>query len=108
MDNPQNAESSAVESTKNGVENINIDPERSTDGTKQEKESASSKQNKKAERLEKRRLAAAAAAIAVEESDPLAGNYGDLPFEAVQSKEISGQIWTKVGDLTEEYKERRF
>ncbi|GLJ17295.1 hypothetical protein SUGI_0300190 [Cryptomeria japonica] len=106
MENPQNAESSAVESTKNGVENINIGSERSKDGAKQEKENAAGKQNKKAERLEKRRLAAAAAATAVEESDPLGGNYGDLPFEAVQSKEISGRIWTKVGSLTEEYKEK--
>ncbi|KAH9295328.1 hypothetical protein KI387_038916 [Taxus chinensis] len=94
-----------VGSVKNGVENIKIGHETSKDGAKQDKENAGGKQSKKMERLEKRRLAAAAA-VAAEESDPLAGNYGDLPLEAVQSKEISGRVWTKVEFLTDEFKEK--
>eukprot|EP00249_Psilotum_nudum_P019047 c27072_g1_i1 orf=141-1745(+) len=50
---------------------------------------------KKAERLLNRQLAA----VTVSAEDPLACNYGDLPLEAVQSKEISGRVWTRVSLL---------
>ncbi|KAH9330029.1 hypothetical protein KI387_002137, partial [Taxus chinensis] len=101
----QPTDPSTVGFLKNGVENIKIGSEATKDVAKQDKENAAGKQSKKMERLEKRRMAAAAAAAA-EELDPLAGNYGDLPLEAVQSKEISGRVWTKVGFLTDEFKEK--
>lgn len=56
---------------------------------------------KKAERMAARQAAQAMAA-AKEEPDELSGNYGDLPMEAVQSKEVSGRKWSKVGELGEE------
>ena len=31
--------------------------------------------------------------------DPFATNYGDVPVEEIQSKAISGRLWTKIGDL---------
>ena len=31
--------------------------------------------------------------------DPFAANYGDVPVEEIQSKAISGRLWTKIGDL---------
>ncbi|KAF0914539.1 hypothetical protein E2562_029475 [Oryza meyeriana var. granulata] len=33
--------------------------------------------------------------------DPFAANYGDVPIEEIQSKIISGRVWTGVGDLDE-------
>eukprot|EP00270_Netrium_digitus_P000814 TRINITY_DN10917_c0_g1_i1.p1 TRINITY_DN10917_c0_g1~~TRINITY_DN10917_c0_g1_i1.p1 ORF type:complete len:564 (+),score=157.70 TRINITY_DN10917_c0_g1_i1:76-1692(+) len=55
------------------------------------------KAEKKAERLAARQAQANAAA-AKEDDDPLAGNYGDVPFADVQSRQISGRKWTKVAD----------
>ncbi|GER51576.1 aspartate--tRNA ligase [Striga asiatica] len=43
--------------------------------------------------------AASAAAVTIE-ADPLAANYGEIPFNDLQSKEISGKKWTEVKDLT--------
>ena len=40
------------------------------------------------------------------EEDPLAGNYGDVVMENLQSKEMSGRVWTKVGDLAEGHKDQ--
>ncbi|KAJ7558977.1 hypothetical protein O6H91_04G063900 [Diphasiastrum complanatum] len=67
---------------------------------------AAQKAAKKAERLQNRQAAAATAATAKEEDDPLGHNYGDLPLEDVQSKGISGRIWTKVSELDAALKER--
>lgn len=36
-----------------------------------------------------------------EADDPFAANYGDVPVEEIQSKAISGRVWTDVGDLGE-------
>eukprot|EP00897_Mesotaenium_endlicherianum_P000974 jgi/Mesen1/10878/ME000093S10397 len=55
---------------------------------------------KKAERLAAR-MATQTQSASKEEDDPLAANYGDLPLEALQSKEISGRKWAKVEDLSE-------
>lgn len=119
----QSADGSTFETIKNGVEGITI----SAEGTKHDRKEAESAENildpqdgkalskkaakkeaAKAERLQKRQMAAAAASAAVlEESDPLAGNYGDLPLEAVQSKEISGRKWTTVSCLTDEVKDQQ-
>lgn len=33
--------------------------------------------------------------------DPFAANYGDVPVEEIQSKTISGRVWTEVGGLDE-------
>ncbi|GBG75109.1 hypothetical protein CBR_g19622 [Chara braunii] len=51
----------------------------------------------KAERLAARMAAASLNSKVVD--DPLACNYGDVPMKELQSKEISGKVWTKVGDL---------
>ncbi|KAG8381986.1 hypothetical protein BUALT_Bualt05G0029500 [Buddleja alternifolia] len=65
----------------------------------------------KLERQRKRQEAAAAASAAaavaaVDIDDPLAANYGEIPFNDLQSKEISGKIWTNVKDLTTELKDK--
>uniref|UniRef100_A0A7N1A0A1 aspartate--tRNA ligase n=1 Tax=Kalanchoe fedtschenkoi TaxID=63787 RepID=A0A7N1A0A1_KALFE len=44
--------------------------------------------------------------VSTEENDPLAVNYGDMPFKSMQSKEISGKMWTKVRCLDEGMKEK--
>ncbi|KQJ92399.1 aspartate--tRNA ligase 2, cytoplasmic isoform X2 [Brachypodium distachyon] len=36
-----------------------------------------------------------------EADDPFAANYGDVPVEEIQSKAISGRVWTDIGDLGE-------
>uniref|UniRef100_A0A0D6R6A2 aspartate--tRNA ligase n=1 Tax=Araucaria cunninghamii TaxID=56994 RepID=A0A0D6R6A2_ARACU len=114
---PQNAEASGGESFQNALKNIQIGSDGTTKSDKEkEKENenagagaseegktmskkAAKKEAAKAERMQKR-LAAAAANAAVEESDPLALNYGDLPLEAVQSREhIDPSKWTKVSCL---------
>lgn len=41
----------------------------------------------------------AGTAITAEQPDPLAGNYGDVSMENLQSKDISGRVWTTVADL---------
>ncbi|KAL0903332.1 hypothetical protein M5K25_027703 [Dendrobium thyrsiflorum] len=72
-----------------------------------ESKGASKKQAKKdamkAEKLRRKQeeasAAAAAAASKETEADPLAGNYGDVPMEELQSKAISGRIWIEVGLL---------
>eukprot|EP00245_Coleochaete_scutata_P018643 TRINITY_DN980_c0_g1_i1.p1 TRINITY_DN980_c0_g1~~TRINITY_DN980_c0_g1_i1.p1 ORF type:complete len:538 (+),score=117.08 TRINITY_DN980_c0_g1_i1:232-1845(+) len=74
----------------------------SVDGSGQKKEGGKKKDKAsvKAERLAARQSAQATAKASAEESDPLAANYGDLPLEALQSKEISGRKWTKIEDLS--------
>jgi len=41
--------------------------------------------------------------LSTEEVDPLADNYGDVAMENLQSKEQSGKVWCKVGDLNVEH-----
>ncbi|KAH6792258.1 Class II aminoacyl-tRNA and biotin synthetases superfamily protein [Perilla frutescens var. hirtella] len=71
----------------------------------------SKKELSKLERQRKRQEAAAAsataaiAAITVEADDPLAANYGEIPLNDLQSKEVSGRKWTEVKDLTEQLKD---
>lgn len=57
---------------------------------------AAQKAAKKSERLLSRQMAAAAVTA---EEDPLASCYGDVPLEALQSKEISGRVWTPVSNV---------
>ncbi|XP_073003415.1 aspartate--tRNA ligase 2, cytoplasmic [Typha latifolia] len=61
------------------------------------------KEAKKAEKAARQQESAAAAGGAAQtdsgESDPLAGSYGDIPVEEIQSKAVSGREWTEVGDL---------
>lgn len=74
---------------------------------------AAKKEAAKAEKLRRRQEAAAAAAaasgvagVSIDSPDPLAANYGDIPMEDLQSKAISGRVWTTVSALTEELKDR--
>ncbi|CAA0838122.1 Class II aminoacyl-tRNA and biotin synthetases superfamily protein [Striga hermonthica] len=64
----------------------------------------SKKELAKLERQRKRQEAAAASAAAAVsavtmEADPLAENYGEIPLNDLQSKEISGKKWTEVKNL---------
>ncbi|CAM8919729.1 unnamed protein product [Rhodiola kirilowii] len=43
--------------------------------------------------------------VLMEENDPLSSNYGDMPLKSLQSKEISGKMWTKVKCLDKEMKD---
>ncbi|KAJ3691240.1 hypothetical protein LUZ61_020404 [Rhynchospora tenuis] len=38
------------------------------------------------------------------ETDPLSSSYGNIPLEDVQSKSITGRMWTDVGELCDEMK----
>lgn len=66
----------------------------------------------KLERQRKRQEAAAASAaaalssVSVEADDPLAPNYGEIPLNDLQSKEVSGRKWTEVKDLTDQLKDQ--
>lgn len=64
------------------------------------------KDRKKAEKAEKinQRGQKAAVMTAADPEDPLKDKYGDAVM--VQSQAISGRVWTNVGDLTEEYKDK--
>lgn len=66
----------------------------------------------KAERLRrKQELAAASAAaagvssVSIDEPDPLASNYGEIPLIELQSKSIASQEWTKIGALDHKLKD---
>ncbi|CAA2983566.1 aspartate--tRNA ligase 2, cytoplasmic-like [Olea europaea var. sylvestris] len=72
----------------------------------------SKKEAAKLERLRKRQEAAAAAvaanisSMAIDDTDPLAENYGDTPLDDLKSKEISGRKWTEVKALNEDLKDQ--
>lgn len=66
---------------------------------------AAKKEAMKADKAMKRQQEAAAAAAA-DEADPLSGNYGDVPLVDLQSKEISGRVWTEVELLTDDLKDK--
>ncbi|ERN12570.1 hypothetical protein AMTRI_Chr01g136440 [Amborella trichopoda] len=65
---------------------------------------AAKKEAMKAEKLKKQQQMAASAAQ-IDELDPLASNYGDIPLKELQSKDISGRVWTEVKSLSEELKD---
>ncbi|XP_071689608.1 aspartate--tRNA ligase 2, cytoplasmic-like [Rutidosis leptorrhynchoides] len=72
---------------------------------------AAKKEAAKAEKLRRRQEAAAAATsgvagVSIEGPDPLASNYGDIPINELQSKSISGRVWTTVSSLTVEQKDQ--
>lgn len=74
---------------------------------------ASKKEAAKAEKLRRRQEAAAASATAsavagasIDGPDPLASNYGDIPIKDLQSKTISGRVWTTVSSLTDSLKDK--
>ncbi|KVI00319.1 hypothetical protein Ccrd_021432 [Cynara cardunculus var. scolymus] len=73
---------------------------------------AAKKEAAKAEKLRRRQEAAAASAaasgvagVSIDGPDPLAANYGDVPIKDLQSKVVSGRVWTKVSSLTDELKD---
>ncbi|KAJ4842222.1 Aspartate--tRNA ligase 2, cytoplasmic [Turnera subulata] len=73
---------------------------------------AAKKEAAKQEKLRRRQEEAAAAAasnlsLEDKEEGPLAGNYGDVPLEELQSKEEADLAeWTPVGELSEALKDR--
>ncbi|KAL7150610.1 hypothetical protein ABFS83_05G125000 [Erythranthe nasuta] len=72
----------------------------------------SKKEAAKIERQRKRQeaaalsAAAAVSAVALDGEDPLAANYGEIPLNDLQSKEISGKKWTDVKDLNDGLKDQ--
>ncbi|KAG9448732.1 hypothetical protein H6P81_008697 [Aristolochia fimbriata] len=81
--------------------------EANTAGPEDEKKNLSKKAAKKeamkAEKLKRQQdAAAAAAALASLEVDPLSGNYGDVPFEDLRSKAVTGRKWTEIQHLNVE------
>ena len=64
---------------------------------------AAKKEAAKQDKLRRRQeasLATAAAKLAVDDEDPLAGNYGDIPIEELQSKTVVDAAgWTRVEHL---------
>ncbi|KAK8918906.1 hypothetical protein KSP39_PZI021057 [Platanthera zijinensis] len=63
------------------------------------------KEAMKAEKLRRKQEEAAISAAASAESvegDPLAGHYGHVPLEDLQSKLITGRKWTEIGSLDAE------
>lgn len=84
----------------------------SEEGSNQGKK-LSKKEAAKLERQRKRQEAAASAATAAlsavsvdEGPDPLAGNYGDVLLNDLQSKVVSGRQWTKVELLAPEMRDQ--
>ncbi|XP_043721497.1 aspartate--tRNA ligase 2, cytoplasmic-like [Telopea speciosissima] len=68
---------------------------------------AAKKEAMKQEKLKRQQEQAAAAAAAnASESDPLAGNYGDVPLVDLQSKAVSGRKWTPIELLNEDLKDK--
>lgn len=70
---------------------------------------AAKKEAMKLEKLKRQQEQAAAAAAAAadsSDSDPLSGNYGDVPLQELQSKAVSGRKWTEIGCLKEELKDK--
>lgn len=65
----------------------------------------------KAERLRKKQELAAASAtagvssVSIDEPDPLAAKYGDIPLSELQSKSIATNQWTEIGSLDENSKD---
>ncbi|XP_071926683.1 aspartate--tRNA ligase 2, cytoplasmic-like isoform X2 [Coffea arabica] len=84
------------------------------EGAMEEEEAAAGKKlsKKEAAKLERQRkrqehaAAAALSAVSIEEADPLATNYGDVPLIELQSKAVTGRKWTEVADLNEELKDQ--
>lgn len=72
----------------------------------------SKKELAKLERQRKRQEAAAASAAAatanlsISADDPLAANYGEIPLNDLQSKELPAAVWTPVKDLTDDLKDK--
>lgn len=78
------------------------------DESKSVSKKAAKKEAVKQEKLRLRQedaLAAATSSLAVEEEDPLASNYGDVPLSELQSKNVADiNQWTEVGALNESLK----
>ncbi|KAJ0510501.1 putative aspartate--tRNA ligase [Helianthus annuus] len=89
-----------------------MEPEQQNSSQETSKKAAK-KEAAKAEKLRRKQEAAAAAAaasgvagVSIDGPDPLAANYGDVPIEEIQSKAVSGRVWTTVSSLTEELKDQ--
>lgn len=90
-----------------------MEPEQQPSQQQQEtSKKAAKKEAAKAEKLRRRQEAAAASAaasgvagVSIDGPDPLAANYGDVPIKDLQSKVVSGRVWTKVSSLIDELKD---
>lgn len=79
-------------------------PEQDGENKTELSKKAAKKEAAKQEKLRKKQEAAAvAAAAALAEpsiADPLAQNYGDIPLIDLQSKAVTGRVWTEVKSLS--------
>ncbi|XP_076917177.1 aspartate--tRNA ligase 2, cytoplasmic-like [Bidens hawaiensis] len=90
-----------------------MEPEQQQQPPQELSKKAAKKEAAKADKLRRRQEAAAAATaasgvagVSIDGPDPLAANYGDVPIADLQSKEVSGRVWTAVSALTDELKDR--
>ncbi|KAL6544220.1 Aspartate--tRNA ligase 2, cytoplasmic [Orobanche gracilis] len=88
-----------------------VEPSQNVTAEENSEKKLSKKELAKLERQRKRQEAAVASATAavsavILEFDPMAANYGDIPLNDLQSKEISGKKWTEVKDLTDKSKDQ--
>lgn len=100
--------SSDSQSPSSGGGNVSENPSLVAEEGKGLSKKAAKKEAMKAERAMRRQQEAAAAAADAShssESDPLAGNYGDVPLTDLQSKAVSGRSWTEIQLLDEELKD---
>ncbi|KAL6572572.1 hypothetical protein OROMI_013530 [Orobanche minor] len=72
-----------------------------------DKKSPSKQEAAKLARVMKRKAAAAASTASAASppaaaNDPLSANYGQIPLEDLQSKELNIRDWTEIRDLTED------
>ncbi|KAL6547647.1 Aspartate--tRNA ligase 2, cytoplasmic [Orobanche hederae] len=88
-----------------------VEPSQNVTAEENSEKKLSKKELAKLERQRKRQEAAVASATAAVsavtlELDPMAANYGEIPLNDLQSKEISGKKWTEVKDLTDKSKDQ--
>ncbi|KAJ1688470.1 hypothetical protein LUZ63_019860 [Rhynchospora breviuscula] len=78
-------------------------------GISKSKAKKDAKKAEKAQKAAQHQVARAAAPSAgvpeSDESDPLSPNYGDIPWQGIQSKYISAPTWTDVRELCAEMKD---
>ncbi|PIA43964.1 hypothetical protein AQUCO_01800194v1 [Aquilegia coerulea] len=108
MSSETNNNATAVSAAEGVEEDESKNP--SSTGTTISKKAAKKEQMKleKKKRQEEAAAASAAAALASAEleSDPLSGNYGDIPIHELQSKEVTQRKWNEIGSLDENLKDK--
>ncbi|XP_042398147.1 aspartate--tRNA ligase 2, cytoplasmic-like [Zingiber officinale] len=87
----------ASQASLSSVDGVADDLAGTTLSKKQAKKLA--KKEAKEERKQQTSASATAAQDDSAEADPFAANYGEVPIEEIQSKAVSGRVWTEIGAL---------